>query len=142
LKKLEMKNAAKKVLVIIVIVVFLFGSGFGCGYFTYRNRNTGNTHGITADVRNYDEAAERVERAAGAVSDAARNVGEAAGEIRISIEAAGRIGEIAGDIRDGVEGAASGAGELADRIQRVMGILDAAEKRSAENESTGNNGLD
>jgi hypothetical protein len=142
LKEMEMESVVKKVMRIIIVGLFLLASGFAGGYLFNRCGNAGDPPGAGADVSGYDNAAERIERAAGAVEAAGRNVGEAAGEIRIGVSEAGRVGELAGDIGDGTSRALVGVGGIADGIQRVMGILDGAEKRNAEMEDVVNSRLD
>jgi len=135
-------QSVKKVMRIIAAGLLLFCLGFAGGYLFNRIRSTGDPGRAAADVRSYDAAAERTELAAGAVADAAGNVAEAAGELGVGIIEAGSIAGIAGDIRDGTGRALGGAGGIADGIQRIMGILDYAEKRSAEMEAACGSGLD
>jgi len=137
-----MKNNVKKVMRNIIIILLLFSLGFCVGYLFNRARAGINKTGTEADVRDYDEAAQRIERAEAAIGDAAGNVREAAGEVRISIDEAGIIREVAGNIERGNDRALDGVSGIADGIQRVMEILDKAEKRSADMEGGGNVGLD
>jgi len=137
-----MKSSAKKVLLVIAACLLLFCLGFSCGYLFDRIGSSIHPAGAGADVGGYDEAAGRIERAASAVGNAAGNVREAAGEVRISIDEAGSFREIARDIGSGTNRALDGLGDLENGIQRVMGIMDAAEKRNAEMETAGGNGMD
>jgi len=137
-----MKSSAKKVLLVIAACLLLFCLGFACGYLFDRIGIPGDTTGAAADVSGYETAAQRVERAKTAIDDVAGNVREAAGEVRISIDEAGSIGEIARDIGSRTDRALDGLGGLENGIQRVMGIMDAAEKRNAEMETAGSNGMD
>jgi len=130
-----MKNNVKKVMRNIIIILLLFSLGFCVGYLFNRARAGINKTGTEADVRDYDEAAQRIERAEAAI-------GDAAGEVRISIDEAGIIREVAGNIERGNDRALDGVSGIADGIQRVMEILDKAEKRSADMEGGGNVGLD
>jgi len=131
-----MDDVIKKVMRTIIIVALLsFCAGFICGYLFNRIRSTGYQAGASADVSGYDTAAERAERAARAVAETAGNVAEAAGELRIGIDEVGSISGIAGDIGEGTDRALDGVGGLADGVQRIMGIMDGAEKRSAEMEA-------
>jgi hypothetical protein len=137
-----MRDVLKTIAFIFTAGFFLFGSGFTCGYLFNRARSTGSQAGAFADVRNYDAAAGRIEYAAGTVENAARNIGEAAGEVRISVGEAGSIGDIAGGIGGGISRALDGAGSIAGGVQRIMAILDDAEKRNAEMETAGVNRMD
>ena len=137
-----MKSSVKKVMRNIIVCMLLLMLGFCGGYLFDRVRSGVNQAGTAADVRGYDEAAKRIERAEAAIGDATGSVRAASGEVRISISDAGRIREIAGDVADGNDRALSGVVDIADGIQRVMGILDDAEKRNKEMEGTCGVGMD
>ena len=137
-----MNSNVKKIFLIIAIGVSLFCLGFSWGYFFDRIRVAGNQAGTAADVSGYDEATRRIERTANEIRNAAGNVREASGEIRISIDDAGISAGIAGDIADANVRALNGVGSLADGVQRIMGIMDAAEKRNAKMEADSGIGMD
>ncbi|MCL2252556.1 MAG: hypothetical protein FWC12_11685 [Treponema sp.] len=137
-----MKSSVKEIYLVVGSCFILFILGFIAGCLFNECRSDSDTQGVAADVGGYDTAAERVERAASAIGDAAEYVREAAGEVRISIDEAGSIGEIARDIGSGTDRALDGLSDIEDGIQRVMGILGIAEKRNAEMETTRNNGMD
>ncbi|MDR0302470.1 MAG: hypothetical protein LBI04_09200 [Treponema sp.] len=137
-----MKSNVKKVMRFFIVGLLLFAAGFVCGRYFDRIRILGNQAGTAPDVRGYDAASERTERAKDAIEDAARNVSGAAGAVRIGVDEAGRITGIAGDVGFGIDRALDGTRGLADGIQRVMGIMDAAEKRNAKMEETGGGGMD
>jgi len=137
-----MEINVKKSLHTIAVCLFLYTLGFCTGYFFDRIRTSIHPAGAGADVSGYDAASERVERAADEIRNAAGNVREAAGEVKISINEAGSIGEIARDIGSGTDRALNGVGSLADGVQRIMGIMDAAEKRNAKMEADSGIGMD
>jgi len=137
-----MKGVVKKVIYVIVACLLLLGINIGARYIFDGTRGTRNKTGTAADVGKYDAASERVERAAGAISDAAENVRGAHREVRISINEIGNIGNVARDIGDGINRTLDGTSDIADGIQRVMGILYEAEKRNAEMETASNNRMD
>ena len=140
-KEREMTDVKKNICVIAACVL-LFCADFACGYLFNGIGNTGNQAGVAADVRGYDEAAKRIENAAGAVADVTRNVSEAAGAVRINIDDAGSIREIAGDIGKGAVIALDGIGRIEGGIRIIGIILDEAEKRNAEMEEHCGGGLD
>jgi len=143
LKKKDKGNKnVKKILRGIVIILFVFIIGFCFGYLFDRIRGSGNQAGTRADVSVYDEASQRVERAANEIRNAAGNVREATGEIRIGINEAGSIASVARDIGRGNTNALDGLSGIENGIQHIMGILDDAEKRNAEMENACDNRMD
>jgi len=130
-----MKSSVKKIMRNIIIGVLLFSLGFCFGYLFDRIRVSGNQAGAAADVSGYDEASRRIERAASEIRNAAGKVSGASGEIKIGYDEAGIIANVAFDIGRGNENALDGLSDLEDGIQRVMGILGDAEKRSKEMEA-------
>jgi hypothetical protein len=136
-----MKNA-KKVFRASAAALLFFCAGFACGYLSHRFGIFGDKGGVAADVSGYLGAEERAGRAADAVADAAGNVREASGEVRIGITEAGEIGSVASDIGSGASLSLDRAGGIEGGILRIMGILDAAEKRNGEMEASGRVGLD
>ena len=130
-----MRSSAKKVMRNIIAGLLLFCLGFCSGYLFNRVRSAVYKAGAAADVRGYDEAEKRIERAASAVSDAAASVSEASGEVRISVNDVGIIREISGDIERGNVVSLDGLGDLEDGVRRVIGIIDEAEKRNEKMEN-------
>lgn len=137
-----MKYVIKKILCVILTVLFLLGISFAVRFILVGSGSAGDKGGAAPDVSGYDTAAKRVESAAAAVAGVTRNVREASGEVRISINDVGIIRGAAFDIADGTVGALAGADRIADGIQFIMGILDDAEKRNTEMEAMGDSRLD
>jgi hypothetical protein len=137
-----MQSVVKKIIRIVIACLLLFIAGFASGVVFNRCRSSSNTAGVTADVSGYNTAAQRIEYTARAVEDAARNVSGAQGEVRISIDDVGSITRVAYDIADGTDSALVGTSRITDGVQRIMGILDEAEKRDAKMEASGGDRLD
>jgi len=130
-----MKKDVKKNICIIGICMFIFCFGFGAGYLFNGAGNKFHQAGAAPDVRGYGAASARVEHAAEAVADTARNVSEASGEVKLGIDDAGRITKIAGNITSGAIRAADGVGRITDGIHHIMGILGETEKRNTKVEA-------
>jgi hypothetical protein len=137
-----MGNNEKKVMRYIIAGFLFFCFGFAGGYLFNARGIPSDPAGAGADVANYDAAQERVSRAADEIRGAACNVRDASAEVRIGINDAGDIRDASLGVTDGIDRALYGAGQLEDGIQRVMGILDAAEKRNAEVEKDSYSRLD